>query len=535
VARPKEKQRSRAKESLADYHAKRDFARTPEPKGETAAPDGQLRFVVQRHRARRLHYDVRFEVDGVLASWAVPRGPTLDPGARRLAVHVEDHPIEYVDFEGVIPHGEYGGGDVIVWDRGRWEPYGTDDPARAIADGELHADVWGEKLCGRFVLVRTGTDPSGKEQWLMFHKRDECAREGWDPEAFPRSVKSGRTNDEVAAEPDAEWRSDLPAEIAESRLRWDPPTADELAALDALGAKGSWEFDGQTLRLTNLDKVLFPRRDGGPPFSKRDLIRYYASVAPVMLPYLHDRPVNTRRYPDGVDKPGFWQKAVPSHAPDWVTRWRNEDADPGETEWYVVADRPATMAWLANYGAVELHPWTSRCDRPALPTYALIDIDPGPETTFDDVLVLARLYGSALDHLGVVGRAKVSGRRGLQIWVPVAPGPSFDQTRGWVEKVSRAVGDTVPELVSWEWRVREREGRARLDYTQNAINKTLVAPYSVRATAGAPVSVPLEWDELDDPDLRPDGWTISTAPERIAAVGDPFKVLLTALQRLPNL
>ena len=321
---------------------------------------------MQRHRARPLHYDVRFEVDGVLASWAVPRGPTLDPGVRRLAVHVEDHPIEYVDFEGVIPHGEYGGGDVIVWDRGRWEPYGTDDPAQAIADGELHADVWGEKLCGRFVLVRTGTDRSGKEQWLMFHKRDEHAQEGWDPEAFPRSVKSGRTNDEVAAEPDAEWRSDLPAEIAESRLRWDPPTADELAALDALGAKGSWEFDGQTLRLTNLDKVLFPGRDGEPPFSKRDLIRYYASVAPVMLPYLHDRPVNTRRYPDGVDKPGFWQKAVPSHAPDWITRWRNEDADPGETEWYVVADRPATLAWLANYGAVELHPWTSRV-RPAGP------------------------------------------------------------------------------------------------------------------------------------------------------------------------
>ena len=534
MARAKEKQKGRAKESLADYHAKRDFARTPEPKGEAAGPDGQLRFVVQRHRARALHYDVRFEVDGVLASWAVPRGPTLDPAVRRLAVHVEDHPIEYVDFEGVIPHGEYGGGDVIVWDRGRWEPYATDDPARAIADGELHADVFGEKLAGRFVLVRTGADRSGKEQWLLFHKRDEHAKEGWDPEAFPRSVKSGRTNDEVAAEPDAEWRSDLPAEIAEAKLRWDPPTADELAALDALGAKGSWEFDGQTLRLTNLDKVLFPGRDGGPPFSKRDLIRHYAALAPVLLPYLHDRPVNTRRYPDGVDQSGFWQKAVPSHAPEWIARWRNESADRGETEWYVVADRPATLAWLANYGAVELHPWTSRCHRPDRPTYALIDIDPGPETTFDDVLVLARLYHSALDHLGVVGRPKVSGRRGLQIWVPVAPGPSFDQTRGWVEKLSRAVGATVPELVSWEWRVREREGRARLDYTQNAINKTLVAPYSVRAAAGAPVSVPLEWDELDDPDLRPDGWTIASTPDRVAS-GDPFAVLRATMQHLPEL
>ena len=360
MARAKEKQKGRAKESLADYHAKRDFARTPEPKGETTAPDGHLRFVVQRHRARALHYDVRFEVDGVLASWAVPRGPTLDPTVRRLAVHVEDHPIEYVDFEGVIPHGEYGGGDVIVWDRGRWEPYATDDPAKAIADGELHADVFGEKLSGRFVLVRTGADRSGKEQWLMFHKRDEHAREGWDPEAFPRSVKSGRTNDEVAAEPDAEWRSDLPAEIAESRLRWDPPTADELAALDALGAKGSWEFDGQTLRLTNLDKVLFPGRDGEPPFTKRDLIRYYASVAPVLLPYLHDRPVNTRR--------------LRAAAPDWVSSWRDDSGEP-----HVVADRPSTLAWLANHGIIEMRPWTSPTATPGRPTYALVDIDPGPE------------------------------------------------------------------------------------------------------------------------------------------------------------
>ncbi|WP_311836047.1 DNA polymerase ligase N-terminal domain-containing protein [Cellulomonas fimi] len=109
--------------------------------------------MVQRHRARRLHYDLRFEVDGVLVSWAVPRGPTLDPKARRMAVHVEDHPMEYEDFEGVIPAGEYGGGDVIVWDRGTWEPYGTDDPAAA---GELHADVHGSKLHGRLVLVRRG-------------------------------------------------------------------------------------------------------------------------------------------------------------------------------------------------------------------------------------------------------------------------------------------------------------------------------------------------------------------------------------------
>ena len=497
---------------------------------------------MQRHRARRLHYDLRLEVDGVLASWAVPKGPTLDPKARHMAVHVEDHPMEYADFEGVIPAGEYGGGDVIVWDRGRWEPApGTTDPAAAIEQGELHFDLFGEKLAGRFVLVRRDRDrqPAGKEQWLLLHKADEHAQPGWDPEDHPRSVRSGRTNDEVAAAPEALWRSDLPAAEAEVPLArvsgWDPPTQDELDALDALGAKGVWDFQGRRLSLTNLDKVLFPEGLGQPAVTKRDLIRYHALIAPTMLPYLEGRPVNTHRFPEGVHKKGFWHKELPSHAPAWITRWRNEEADPGETECYAVIDSPATLVWMANFGAIELHPWTSRVRDVHQPTWAYIDIDPGPATTWEQVLVLARLYRTALDHLGVVGLPKVTGQRGIQVWVPITPGPSFDETRAWVEAVSRAVGATVPELVSWSWHKADRKGLARLDYTQNAINRTLVAPYSARPAPGAPVSVPIEWDELDDPDLRPDRWTIRTVLDRVADVGDPFARLVGLQQRLPSL
>lgn len=551
---------SQSKESgerLATYRAKRDFSVTAEPAGGNPGAESR-RFVVQRHRARRLHYDLRLEMDGVLVSWAVPKGPTLDPKARQLAVHVEDHPIEYFDFEGVIPKGEYGGGDVIVWDWGTWDPSGTDDPARAIADGELHFDLHGQKLAGRFVLIRRGKQQSGKEQWLLLHKNDDAAQPGWDPEDHPRSVKSGRTNDEVAAAPESLWRSDLPAGEAAVRLgdatplpSWTAPGKDELAALDKLATRGTWEVQGRELRLTNLNKVLFPgREDNGDningeningdnvnkaPVTKRELIRYYAMIAPFMLPYLAGRPVNAHRFPDGITRPGFWQKEIPDYAPEWITRWRNVEAGPGETECYAVLDSVPALVWMAYYAAVELHPWTSRLPNVHEPTWALIDIDPGEQTTFAQILELARLYRTALEHLGVEAMPKVTGQRGVQIWVPVRPGYSFADTRAWVEKLSRAVGRTLPDLISWEWHKDRRRGLARLDYTQNAINKTLVAPFSTRPSPGAPVSVPIRWDELDDPDLRPDRWTIRTVIDRVHTVGDPLAPLIGRAQELPKL
>jgi len=579
---------------LAPYEQKRDFAQTPEPSGKTGgrqtrAKSGRAggkasgpRFVVQRHRARRLHYDLRFEIDGVLVSWAVPKGPTLDPDVRHAAIHVEDHPIEYLDFEGVIPSGQYGGGDVIVWDTGTWEPHATDNPAAAVQAGDFHADLHGEKLRGRFILVRRGEpDRSGKEQWLLLHKHDEYAVKGWNPEDHPESVLSGRTNDEVKADPDRMWRSDLPpakASVAVNpsgtaqgvRARstrgtrratrtggqrkdsgqekdgspdgqdgagqgrtWDAPSAAELDALDALGSGGTWEVLGCRLRLTNLDKEIFPGRPGEPPVTKREFIVYAARIAPVILPYLEGRPLNMNRYPNGAGAPGFWHKQLPAHAPSWLPRWHNPNAGAGRTTTYLVVDEPAALVWAANFGALEWHAWTARADAPDRPTYALIDIDPGEATSWEDVLVLARLHRTALDHLGVRGQPKVTGRRGIQIWIPIASGPSSAEVTAWVEQVSRAVGDVVPELVSWKWEVRDRSGHARLDYTQNAGHKTLVAPYSPRPLAGAPVSAPIDWDELDDPSLRPDSFTIRDIFGRLADRGDLFRPVLDTDQVLP--
>jgi bifunctional non-homologous end joining protein LigD len=308
-------------------------------------------------------------------------------------------------------------------------------------------------------------------------------------------------------------------------------TPQEVAALDAMTRDGTWEIGGHTLNLTNLDKVLFP--DG--PFTKRDLIRYYVTVAPVLLPYLHERPLNVDRWPNGVTGAHFWQKQIPSHAPTWVRRWDYPEAGHDESHTYVVCDRVATLAWLANQACIDLHPWTSKLPDWYLPTYALIDVDPGEKTTWDQVVTLTRLYRRALEHLSIQGFPKVTGKRGIQVWVPIVQKYTFDETRNWVAGLSQAVGRAVPQLVSWEWDKRSRRGLARLDFTQNAINKTLVAPYAVRPVGPAGVSIPISWDELDNPDLRPDRWNLHTAVPRIEHVGDLFRGALDLQQELPNL
>jgi bifunctional non-homologous end joining protein LigD len=514
-------------DSLAEYRRRRRFDVSPEP--DSREPDsretnGLRRFVIQRHRARREHDDLRLEHRGVLLSWAVPKGPPSVPGVRRLAVRTEDHPIDYAWFEGVIPEG-YGAGDVIVWEQGWWRP-GAGTPSNqasqvdeaidgALDKGHLSLELHGEFVRGQFHLIHTNDD-----QWLLIRAGDQHGDQQLRLPTPLRSVLSGRTNSEVA--------EGLPA-------CWPAPDTAELTALDELGPLGNWHLQGRSIALTNLDKILIGGRDGTGPVTKRDLIIHYATLAPTLAPYLAGRPVNLRRFPNGIEQNGFWQQAVPKGAPEWIRRWQRPRSSGAGTRDHLVFDGAASLAWAANTAAIEIHPWTSTAAAPQRPTYALIDIDPGPSTTWDQTLVLARLFRAALDHLDLIAGAKVTGQRGIQIWVPVNQPVTFDETRDFVERVSRAVGDTTPDLVSWKWNTADREGRARLDYTQNARSRTLVAPYSVRPAPGGPVSVPITWEELDDPDLRPDRWTVHDLPSRVAEVGDPFARILGVQQALPQL
>ncbi|MBX6744313.1 MAG: DNA ligase [Acetobacteraceae bacterium] len=195
---------SESADPLAAYHAKRDFSRTPEPKGGAASgkPRGSLRFVVQKHAASRLHFDLRLELDGVLKSWAVTKGPSLDPADKRLAVEVEDHPLEYRSFEGRIESG-YGAGTVMIWDEGRWEPAPeVDDPAEALARGNLKFVLHGRRLRGGWDLVRMKSRPKDRRpQWLLIKRHDAEERPGEGGRLVEQaltSVRTGRTMEEIA-------------------------------------------------------------------------------------------------------------------------------------------------------------------------------------------------------------------------------------------------------------------------------------------------------------------------------------------------
>jgi bifunctional non-homologous end joining protein LigD len=192
---------------LTEYRRKRDFSRTREPQGGARTRSSRLAYVIQKHDASRLHFDLRLQLDGVMKSWAVPKGPSLDPSVKRLAIHVEDHPIEYNEFEGTIPEGEYGGGTVMVWDHGTYtSAEDTGDPEAALREGYRTGDLKfvlrGKRLTGSWVLVRTrgwGGDKSRKNQWLLIKHRDEEANPDTDPVAdYLTSARTGRTMEEIA-------------------------------------------------------------------------------------------------------------------------------------------------------------------------------------------------------------------------------------------------------------------------------------------------------------------------------------------------
>jgi len=290
-------------------------------------------------------------------------------------------------------------------------------------------------------------------------------------------------------------------------------------------------IDGRVVRLTNLDKVLWPK--GG--YTKAHLIRYYASIAPVILPHLAGRPLTVTRFPDGIHGESFYQKNAPGHTPPWVRTYRAvgeypdpaSDADEESGINYVVCEDTATLAWLANQACIELHPWLSTAHAPEKPDRIVIDLDPDPPAGFGQARRIAFVVKDVLDGMGLRGYPKLSGATGVHIVVPIRPEHPYNVTVRLAELIARIVADLLPGEATVERRVKDRRGRVYVDHLQNLPGKTIVAAYSVRPREVPTVSMPVSWEELAA--CEPEDFTIDTVPELVAR-GDRAARVLYDLQ-----
>lgn len=281
---------------------------------------------------------------------------------------------------------------------------------------------------------------------------------------------------------------------------------------------------GRELTLTHLDKVMWP--DCG--YTKGDLISYYVRISPYLLPYLAGRPLTVTRYPDGISGPSFYQKNCPPGAPPWVRTYPVRSNR--RVIAYILAEDVATLAWLANLGAIEMHPWLSRVERPNFPDVAVFDLDPAEGATFADVVEVAHLVRAALDWLGLQGYPKVSGATGVHIYVPIEPEYPYRVVSRFVGAVGALIVKADPAKATNERRVFRRTGRVYIDHLQNLPGKTIAAPFSLRPRPGAPVSVPVAWDDLAQ--IRPDRFHLGNIWEWLQARGDLMRPVLSLRQSL---
>jgi bifunctional non-homologous end joining protein LigD len=848
---------------LEEYRRKRRFDRTPEPSGKESTRAKQNFFVVQKHSARRLHYDFRLSINGTLKSWAVPKGPSLSHTDKRLAVQTEDHPLQYGDFEGKIPEGSYGAGTVMVWDRGTFRVEGNVDAAKQLERGEIKFNLNGEKLRGSFVLVKLKHSEKGNE-WLMIKHKDAAEDPGWDIEQHDGSVLTGRTLEEIQEEQPPNRRAN-PVEAAElqgarkgampSRLlpmlatigegafsdpnwlfeiKWDgvralawiaegtlnlrsrtgqditkryPELASlpetiaarkaildgEIVALDARGhsdferlqermhvrapsenlvsetpvvyyvfdllycdgydvreapllerkqllqrllhaskrfrysdhqlergkelfelarenglegilAKrvgspyvsdrsanwvklkvtktvdavvGGWtaartpaipfgslllglyqgkklrfighvgsgfgekrldelahklkqlevsicpfdtvpetnekptwasphlvarvkfsgwteerslrhpvfltlredaqaadcrwegevavpavppvvhapeivgkvlksealieaelfrgrsetvtiELDGKRLRLSNLNKVYFPESG----YTKRNLLAYYYRMADFILPFLRDRALVLRRYPDGIKGQAFFQKDVREGVPEWFVTVPLESEERAKEIRYATANDRASLLFLTGLGCIDHNPWSNRLAEPEHPDYFFFDLDPSEGTDFSVVVTIARALLEELKELRLASFLKTSGATGIHLYIPVEPVYTYEQLRTFAEIVARTVATKHPHLVTNERSVARRpSGRVLIDVQQNAHGRPLAAAYAVRAFPKAPVSAPVLPRELR-PSLSPETLNMKTIFTRIKEKGDLWADFWKTRQRL---
>lgn len=442
---------------LSKYSSKRDLTVSKEPPAKVHRRQKQLIFVIQEHHARRLHWDLRLEAEGVLKSWAVPKEPSMDSQVKRLAIEVEDHPYDYKDFEGNIPEG-YGAGDVYIWDKGTYDVDALDakESEKAILaglkKGHIHFTLYGKRLHGIFNLVRIKT--SEKNEWLLIKKEGD---------AMPGPVKAEKA------------------------------------------------------KLSNVDKLYWPKEK----ITKGDLIAYYEEIAPIILPYLKNRPMSLKRFPEGIDGISFFQKNLVDY-PDWIETVKIPHSD--KIVNYLLIQNKESLLYAANLGCIEMHPFFSRVGKLEYPDYLIFDLDP-KTASFDAVIKVAQELHRTLEECSVPNYCKTSGSTGLHIAVPLGAKYDYEQAKHFAEIIAILTMKRIPAISTMERSIVKRRGKVYIDCYQNNFGQTVASAYSVRAKPGATVSTPLDWSEVKK-GLKLSHYNLKTVPSRIQKLGDIYKPVL---------
>jgi bifunctional non-homologous end joining protein LigD len=513
---------------LKSYRKKRYFKGTPEPRGKIVKTDHR-RFVVQEHHASQLHFDFRLEMEGVLKSWSVPKGPSLDPRKKRLAIPTEDHPVDYLKFEGHIAKGNYGAGEVRIWDAGTYEiaPGNkndkSSDPSRAFRKGKLSVILKGNKLRGEFNLIRL---KNRARQWLLIKGKDEFSETGWKLETIlvPEDFKIKPLAKKVQKRPGKRDGK----KTGKRRIINERAVSAEMFFKDKK-QKGDADIKvkNDILSLTNLDKVYWPANG----YTKGDLIKYYYKMFPHILPYLKDRPLILKRYPEGINKDFFYQHDI-DDAPDYIHTLRVRVGEGHQVD-YIIGGTLATLLYTTNLGAIEQHPWHSRSRSLDNPDWIVFDLDPGEGVSFRIICEVALCVKETLEQLNLICYAKTSGSRGIHIYVPIKPNYDYLQVSQLAKQVAKIVASNLPEIATTERSLRKRKrGQVYIDHLQNNRGKSIVAPYSVRPMDGATVSTPLEWSEIKRRKVSSQDFTIKNLMRRIESKGDIFASVLSDQQSL---
>ena len=520
--------------SLEKYQKMRDFRRTPEPKGKVSK-ENKHRFVCQEHHASSLHFDFRLEIGGVLKSWSLRKGPAMNPDVKRLAVPTEDHPVEYLEFQGDIPNGNYGAGQHRIWDQGTFKLLNDGEAENNYGKGKLKFELNGKKLKGTFNLFRLGS----RDQWLLVKGTDKHADAKWRLKLLlPDKSRNNYVEDEPPGDKAAKRRSNsakLNAVVGvvktSARIKKGEKLPSIAAVLKRKGLKGdvrarAGEF---VIELTSLDRVYWPQEG----FTKADLLRYYFQISKYILPYLKDRPLILKRYPTGINGISFHQHDVDT-APEFVETASLEVEDGGaHAVDYAVGGNLQTHLYLANLGAIERHPWSSRIGNLDCPDWFVFDLDPGEKVDFDQVCEVALISRAVIENYGLESYAKTSGSRGIHVYVPVKPIYEYELIADLAAKIAKEIANQSGSSATVERSKNSRKSnQIYVDHLQNAYGKSVVAPYSVRPKPGATVSAPIKWIEIEKRSFDISSFSIKNMADRVAKHGDLFRPILKKTQSL---